>query len=125
MNSMVIHAVTSQLSDAISFVSSCAAPVTKDIWKIELAVEEALVNIIEHGYCDESQKIHIQCNTTSNMFTVQIADTARPFNPTTYSGPSEEPFERGRGIRLMRAVTDRMEYYRDDQINILTLKKLI
>jgi len=119
-----ITANLSELQHAINFVSSFASHAIKDVWKVELAVEEAIVNIVEHGYKHNAGSIDIVCKTTPTSLIVCLQDTSWPFNPTTYQSTSCDAFSiRGRGIVLMRAVTDELEYTHDGKTNTLTLKK--
>ena len=119
-----IAADLSLLPQAINFVTSCIFPPIQDVWKVELAVEEAIANIVEHGYRYQSGSIDIECTVTPTNFVVCLKDTSWAFNPAAYDSSNQDALsERGRGILLIRAVTDGLEYSREGTINTLTLKK--
>lgn len=123
--SKTIVAQIPQISEAKKFISSHASPlVSSNIWKIELAAEEAIVNIIRHGYKGMEGLIQIDCEVEPSLFKIHIKDNSPEFNPTVYVGKQQESGKisfGGRGISLMRAVTDNMLYKRTKSSNILTL----
>lgn len=86
--------------------------------QIELALEEVIVNIIEHGYKNSSGSIEIQCSFTETGLEVKLSDRGFPFNPLM---PLEGPVIGGYGLPLLTKIVDRFEYeYTNDQ-NLLTL----
>lgn len=94
----------------------------------QLAVEEAVTNVILHGYAEIPGQIQITCHVTPHFAEVQILDSAAPFNPLTIPEPdvTEEIEERqigGLGIFLIRRVMDEVSYRYDDGHNILVLIK--
>ncbi len=57
-----------------------------EISKIELAVEEALVNIISYGYPLASGEIEIVCDRVAkNGLKIVLKDNGIPFNPLSNS----------------------------------------
>lgn len=102
------------------------------IRKIELASEEALVNIIEHGYKNSSGKIHIRiCECKPGVVELIFADYGPPFNPLkkqTSFNPLASLEERaigGLGILFIRQYMDDVRYKREKEMNILSLYKKI
>lgn len=94
----------------------------------QLAVEEAVTNVIVHGYAGTSGQIQITCRTTHNLAEVQIRDWAPPFNPMSMPEPdiTEELEDRqigGLGVFLIRRVMDEILYRYEDGNNILVLIK--
>lgn len=52
--------------------------------RIILSVDEALTNVIEHGYPDRRKaqiQIHLKINSEGNSFQSEIIDDCIPFNP--------------------------------------------
>ncbi|HSB67061.1 MAG TPA: ATP-binding protein, partial [Anaerolineales bacterium] len=101
------------------FVTDCAteAGLTEsEVYAVELAVDEASTNIIEHGYGEECpSRIDITCEKISDGIKVVIYDDADPFDPTSIPEPElhvslEEVKPRGLGIYLMRKMMDEIHY---------------
>jgi serine/threonine-protein kinase RsbW len=85
-----------------------------DIFSVELAVDEALVNAIEHGN-DSDERKHVQfcCRISPRKIRVEITDEGPGFNPDCLPDPTSP--ERlgcpgGRGVLLMRAFMDHVEF---------------
>lgn len=99
-----------------------------DILDTQLAVEEALTNIIVHGYQEGKGEIRISCRAGSGMVEVRLEDRALPFDPLSLPEPDltgdiEDRKIGGLGIFLIRQVMDEIQYIRDDGKNILVLTK--
>ncbi|PKL68446.1 MAG: ATP-binding protein [Methanomicrobiales archaeon HGW-Methanomicrobiales-1] len=100
----------------------------EDILDTQLAVEEAITNVIVHGYAKGPGKIVISIHTTQGLAEIQIEDYAPQFNPLTIPEPdiSVEIEERkigGLGVFLIRQVMDDIMYRYEDGKNILVLVK--
>jgi serine/threonine-protein kinase RsbW len=79
------------------------------------AVDEAVTNVIVHGYSGASGSVEIEVGGDSETLEVRIADRARPFDPTTAPEPDLNlPLERrplGKmGVHLMREFADELRY---------------
>ena len=83
---------------------------------LRLAVEEACVNIIEHGYADlQTGMIEIAFQFRDNQVIITIIDFGREFDPTTYPPPdrSSEWDQRpvgGLGVFLISQLMDEVRY---------------
>jgi serine/threonine-protein kinase RsbW len=100
----------------------------EEILDTQLAVEEAVTNIILHGFGGLAGKIHITCHATRGIIEIQIEDTAPPFNPLSVPDPDFTPDIQSRsmgglGIFLIRKVMDDVIYRNDQGKNILVLIK--
>ena len=107
------------------------------ISKIELALEEALVNIITHGYPDNPNgTIEIICSKPLQKNGIQIVliDYGIPFNPLEaiknfkpgnieIQDDKEETQVGGYGIYFIVNMMDSIDYKRIDEKNILTMIK--
>lgn len=99
--------------------------------KIELASEEALVNIVNYSYPTHAGKIDIACYelTDAKAFQVVISDQGIPYNPlacmrgSSVNPSSDEPSIGGYGIFLMLHLMDEVDYKRVSNGNVLTLTK--
>ena len=98
---------------------------------INLAMEEAVVNVMNYAYPTGTQgDIDIQASLAGNELTFTITDSGTPFDPTQTTVPdtSLEAEDRpigGLGIHLVRQLMDTLEYQYLNGKNILTLKKKI
>lgn len=98
--------------------------------KIELAVEEALVNIISYGYPNRQGSIEIACLTDSlSGIKITIRDKGIPYNPLTNAktfdpnAPLESRTIGGYGVYFILKIMDEVNYRREHNYNILTLIK--
>ncbi len=103
---------------------------TDDItFTLDLCIEELITNIIKYAYENDSKHfIRIDLEKTGNEVLLQICDDGRPFDPTQLPEPDlDVPLESrtigGLGIHLVRNYVTSMEYTRDGDQNITTLKK--
>ena len=101
-----------------------------EIRKVELALEEAIVNIIRHAYPNSSGQLEIICqHVPQKKLVFIIKDKGTPFNPLTRNNQPilnetvEEVEEGGLGILLMRKCVDEVRYERLHSYNVLTLIK--
>jgi sigma-B regulation protein RsbU (phosphoserine phosphatase) len=100
----------------------------EDNLSFQLAVEEACINIINHGYRNAKGYISIALESRPNCFMVIIEDEASQFDPTRFEKPNlvEDANERpigGLGIHLIKSLTDEMRYDYAEGKNRLTLIK--
>jgi sigma-B regulation protein RsbU (phosphoserine phosphatase) len=101
------------------------------ISKITLALEEILANIQKYAYADKAEhEISVTLAYGDNNFTAKVIDDGRPFNPLEIgqpdtAAPIDARIEGGLGIFLARNIMDGMEYRRENDKNILYLKKVI
>ncbi|HVN56398.1 MAG TPA: ATP-binding protein, partial [Anaerolineaceae bacterium] len=74
-----------QLSEISKFVEEAAenAGFSKsEVYSIQLAVDEACANIINHAYGGEGKgDIACTCETDTRSITITLRDFGRPFNP--------------------------------------------
>ena len=96
--------------------------------KIQLACEEALVNVISYAYPSGEGDLSIYCENKENCIEIVISDSGIPFDPLSISDPDifspiEERKIGGLGIFMMKEIMDGVKYKRDETQNILTLTK--
>jgi serine/threonine-protein kinase RsbW len=95
---------------------------------VELALEEALVNIASHAYPDAPGEAEVGCRLDGDRLVIEILDWGAAFDPLTAPAPAppgsveEQPIG-GLGIHLMRQVMDEVCYRREGDCNRLTLVK--
>ncbi len=97
--------------------------------KLKLAVEEAVVNVMEYAYpAGTTGDIHIHISSNGRRLKFVITDSGASFNPTEASAAdtsltAEERPVGGLGIFLVRNLMDSINYERIDGKNVLTLRK--
>lgn len=142
MHKKVFPASLDYLYDMMAFVQNFAVKQGFDtviIDKILLATEEALVNVIKHGYSvhEKPGEVEITCEQ-SNLkpgIKVLIKDQGVPFNPIhklkdlkqkqKQKNTIEECQLGGYGILIYVGLMDHVEYYRTDEGNFLFLVKYL
>ena len=104
----------------------------KHVYEIELAVDEACSNIIDHAYLPgEEGEITLSMATDQYGMTVVLRDSGQPFNPHDVPAPDLASDitvrrERGLGVFLVHQLMDYVHYEAlPGDINQLTLRKLI
>lgn len=96
---------------------------------INLAVEEAVVNVMNYAYPKGTVgEVKIDASVTDGLLTLLISDSGTPFDPTVKKDPDINlPAEKraigGLGILLVRQIMDTVTYRYTDGKNILTLVK--
>jgi anti-sigma regulatory factor (Ser/Thr protein kinase) len=101
--------------------------------RIELSLEEALINIVQHSYAPGSEgSIDLKFEEErSGALTFTLSDQGRPFNPLAHcphhppTQTLQERKEGGLGIFLMVKLMDHVAYERRGSYNILRLHKTI
>jgi|SRR5208337_3591098 len=128
------HLVVTEIS-GIAVVSSALQELmndhsfaNEDILDTQLAVEEAITNVIVHGYRNQGGDVGVTCRATRGIVEVQIEDAAPPFDPLSLPEPDltadiEERQVGGLGIFLIRQVMDEIVYRHENGKNILVLVK--
>ncbi len=97
--------------------------------ELKIAVNEALTNIILHGYQGKPGHIEILVKREMNDIRLTLLDYATAFDPTSVEPPDISiPLEQrpigGMGIQMMRSFTDELIYrLTDDGMNELILIK--
>lgn len=96
---------------------------------IRLALEEAVTNIIMHGYADaDDHEIEIRFSASADRVAFTILDDGQPFNPLGAPAPDlDRDFDEmaigGLGIHLIRELMDNVSYERIDGRNVLVMAK--
>lgn len=84
------------------------------IFGLKLAMEEALTNAIKHGNrCDTSKTVTVRYAVNSELAAIIVRDEGNGFIPDDVPDPTSPdrlPVPSGRGIMLLRAYMDKVEY---------------
>jgi serine/threonine-protein kinase RsbW len=126
-----LPATLGNLPAYLSVVRRCATSLgidSKRILEIEIATEEALVNIIRYAYEKKDGDVELRCRKEGDKgFIIEIRDEGSPFNPISLTAPDVHAgiLERkvgGLGILIMKRLADTVTYIRDSTSNVLTLR---
>ncbi|MBQ7663206.1 MAG: SpoIIE family protein phosphatase [Prevotella sp.] len=97
--------------------------------QMNLAIEEAVVNVMKYAYPSGKQgNVTIEATTNDTRLKFTIIDSGMPFDPTakadadTTLSVEQRPIG-GLGIYLVRQMMDSVNYERMDNLNVLTLRK--
>jgi serine/threonine-protein kinase RsbW len=100
------------------------------VYAVELAVDEACSNIIEHSYGGEGRgELSCSVDAQHGEITIIIQDSGKPFQPEdipkpVFNVPIEKLKPRGVGFFLMQKMMDEIRYESiPNQLNTLTMIK--
>ena len=124
-----ITAKVENLIEANDFVGECAdscALPDKKKFGLELAFEEAFINICSHAYPAGEGDAEISCTCDGEAFVLEIADFGIPFDVLSLPDPdiTVDIMDRqigGLGIHFIRTMTDSVSYRRENDRNILRM----
>ena len=121
------------LSQIARFVSDQALKlgISEDVaYDIEIAVDEACTNVVEHAYGDgASGVVRVCCTASDAEFIVRVTDYGKAFDPSRVPAPDlalplEDRDIGGLGLYFMNTLMDSVEYASADGANHLTLRKI-
>lgn len=135
MDSITIPATLESLARISDFIIDATVRVGLDdhaAWQVQLAVDEAATNIIQHGYGPgQVGDIELSWRVDGVQFAITLRDRGRRFSPADVPAPNiSSPFEErqpgGLGIYLMGRLMDSVRFEYDQQRgNTLTMTKRI
>src|SRR5262245_23130730 len=112
----------------VAFAEANALP-QRTAYAVQQVLEEALTNVVMYGFPGPSHApaIRVRLKRERAHVCAVVLDTGCPFDPTaapdaTATCADDAPSVGGRGIRMMRALSDRMSYRRHDGWNELHLE---
>ncbi len=90
----------------------------ENIHRIELAVDEASTNVIEHAYkgsSDNEKFILVQVTTYSDRLEIDVIDSGKGFDPEHIKAPEMDVYLKkmkrgGLGLYLIKTLMDKVEY---------------
>lgn len=123
-----------ELDALTTFVQTCGETwqlKSNEVFNIQLALEECVSNVIMYAYpTEEKHTIQVTAELLQPDLVFTIEDSGVPFDPTqvaeaNISLSAEERPIGGLGIFLARQLMDSMEYRREKEKNLLTLRKRV
>lgn len=103
----------------------------RTLYAVNLALDEIVTNIVLHGFDDPAgQELQIVLTALPGVITAQVEDGGRAFNPLEapapdLTAPLDERTLGGLGIHLVKSLVDKVEYRREGEKNVLTVRKRI
>ncbi|WP_028587397.1 ATP-binding protein [Desulfocurvus vexinensis] len=129
MATLRLPAALDRLDQYREFVLGCAReaalPADRE-GKLELILEELLVNVARYAYPDGQGEVELCCGADPGRFVLVIRDWGPPFDPLAActpdldAGVDERPIG-GLGIFFVRQMADGLAYRREDGANELTI----
>lgn len=131
--SLRMKAILENVPRAIECVTEWARKAGFDegaLYKIQLAVDEACANVVDHAYTGvEPGDIEVSCRLDDQLLTIQVRDWGQGFDLGGVKDPDlEAPLEErslgGLGLFLVRQVMDEVQFTSDpEQGNELMMSK--
>ena len=91
---------------------------------IEVALSEACTNVIQHSGPTDDYEIVIALNETHCI--IRVVDRGHGFDSSMLADDSDVSAERGRGVELMKALVDRVQFEsRTEEGTVVHLEKLL
>ena len=130
MNEIIIGAKPENLEMVQGFINEqlgACPPKIKN--QINLAVDEIFSNISRYAYCHDNGTVTIRIAVEKDI-TIEFEDSGVAYDPLSAEEPditlsAEERSIGGLGIFMVKKIMDSMDYRREDNKNILTIKKTI
>ncbi|MBL8228936.1 MAG: ATP-binding protein [Bryobacterales bacterium] len=104
------------IRDFVANIGKQAGLSESELSMIELAVDEACANVIEHAYAmDQTQEVMVRARLDADQVEITVIDTGKGFDP---SGVVQKDLKRlveerrsgGLGMRMMKLVMDEVQY---------------
>jgi len=106
----------SMIRDFVGSIGERAGFNKNELVKLELAVDEACANVIEHAYgSDTTREVTVKATIDPDSVQIRIVDTGRGFDPTTVPQKDLDSLIRkresgGLGLRLIKSLMDEVHY---------------
>ena len=123
------HDSLKELGDYISEQAAAAGFDEKDSYAVQLAVDEAAANIIEHAYGGEDiGDFECTCHVSAGQIEIILKDSGSSFSPMEVPEllvgvPLEDFGPRGAGLRLMTKLMDDVQFEFSPGANKLVMVK--
>jgi serine/threonine-protein kinase RsbW len=99
------------------------------VYSIEMAVDEACSNIIEHAYGGEGKgEIRCTCSVSERSLIIELSDRGKSFDPSQVPPPNlssnlDDREAHGLGLYFIRTWMDEVRFINKGTENVLTMVK--
>jgi serine/threonine-protein kinase RsbW len=106
----------SMIRDFVGSIGERAGFGKRDLMQLELAVDEACANVIEHAYgSDTTHEVTVKATLDADAVEIRIIDTGRGFDPSLVKPEDTESLiaqgkSGGLGMRIISRVMDEVKY---------------
>ena len=135
MKALTIQATLENIPEVTAFIDAELEAIDcpmKAQMQIDVAIDELFANIARYAYAPETGEAEIRFafDEPNRMACITFVDRGVPFDPVQKTDPdvtltAEEREVGGLGIFLVKKTMDAMEYRREGDCNVLTIKKRI
>jgi anti-sigma regulatory factor (Ser/Thr protein kinase) len=107
----------SMIREFVGRVGERAGMDSAELTKLELAVDEACANVIEHAYgSDHTHEVTVKATVDGEAVQIEIVDTGRCFDPSAVEQVNLDQLisqrkSGGLGMRLIRSLMDEVQYH--------------
>ena len=104
------------IREFVSNIGMQAGLDARDVGKLELAVDEACANVMEHAYGPDTIKdVVIRATFDADELRIDVEDTGRGFDPTAVKSEELDKLVAARksgglGMRLIKTLMDEVRY---------------
>lgn len=119
-----------EIGDFVTRAAEAAGFDARGVYAVQLAVDEACSNIIQHAYGGQDRGvIDCTCRVLPEALVIVLKDHGRPFDPEAVPAPDlkaslEERQGGNLGLYFMRELMDEVHFDRtSDAFNVLTMIK--
>ncbi len=128
---LTLDATLENVEKATDFVSKIASAqqfTSKDIYQIEISVDEIVSNVARYAYGEKTGKVTVSVDCDDKRLSVTVTDSGTPYNPLEKEDPdttlsAEERGIGGYGIFIVKKVMDNVTYKYKAGHNVLTMQK--
>ena len=109
--------------------ASAAGLSDKDLFALQIVVEELVTNVIDYGEVPAGEHaVTVDLTALDGLLTIVIRDRGKAYNPLLREDPDvtlpadQRPIG-GLGVHFCKKLTNAQDYERRDGCNVLTLRK--
>lgn len=104
------------IRDFVGNIGKQAGLAETELSMVELAVDEACANVIEHAYgLDQTKEVIVRARIDGDSIVIEVVDTGKGWDPASVEQKdikklAEERRSGGLGMRMMKLIMDEVEY---------------
>lgn len=130
-STLLLNVTVADLPEILAFVDNACQQAAVDpnlCFDLQLAVEEACTNVIEHAYQGQGGELGVRFETRNSDVVITLRDCGRPFDPKAIARPdtamplTKRPIG-GLGLHLMYQLMDEIRFSFEPDGNTLIMIK--